>query len=209
MPEAKDFLDIKNIHPLNILVVLFLLYQFVYKNRSQIGTFLRRYYKGETLEKEDETTTSTNNISPQNDNTDKNTEHGYTDVNDMKKLMDDLTKELENIRHTQSNINNSITKIETDIGSVSQTVNLQLGNFSEKIEFLLKSDMEDKKAYITDNYNKYFYRYKKIDMYTLETLEKVYDIYLQEGGDSFVQLMMSNLRKLDVVKSLDENGNEN
>lgn len=208
MPESKDFFDMSNIHPMNIIIVIYLIYQFIYKNRSQIGTFLRRYYKGESIENDVE--------NPQHDETEKVPQHTQIEnidtivnynsnrVDDIINKMDILSTELERIGKVQNNMIGSITKIETDVGHVNTIVNSQLTNFTDRIDFLLKSDMEDKKAYITDNYNKYYYKYKKIDMYTLETMEKIYDIYLQEGGDSFVQLMMTNIRKLEVVRNLDE-----
>nr|DAF63246.1 MAG TPA: hypothetical protein [Myoviridae sp. ctXXl13] len=213
MPESKDFFDINNIHPINIIFIIYLIYQFIYKNRSQIGTFLRRYYKGESAEKEIENSqqneTENSSTHTQNDNTDRYISHNSNRVDDIINKMDFLSKELERIGEVQNNIINTVTKIETDVSTVNHTMNSQLIGFTDRIDFLLKSDMEDKKAYITDNYNKYYYRYKKIDMYTLETMEKIYDIYLQEGGDSFVQLMMTNIRKLEVVRNLDEFDNVN
>lgn len=72
----------------------------------------------------------------------------------------------------------------------------QLQELHEKIDILLESDKDDIKAYIIEKHD-YFCKQNSIDNYNLDCLEKRYSHYVDEGGNSFIQSLMQDIRKLD------------
>ncbi len=71
-----------------------------------------------------------------------------------------------------------------------------LQKMSEKIDLLIKSDRDDIKSYITREHHRFCYELKEIDDFSLDCLEKRYKHYADEGGNSFINGFMEDLRKL-------------
>lgn len=72
----------------------------------------------------------------------------------------------------------------------------QIKDLYGKIDLLILSDKDDIKAYITDRHHYYCYELECIDDYSLDCIEKRYSHYIAEGGNSFVETLMIDLRKL-------------
>lgn len=71
-----------------------------------------------------------------------------------------------------------------------------LMKLSDKVDMLIASDKDSIKAYITEKHHHHCYEKKWIDDYTLDCLEKRYKHYVEEGGNSFVAELMSEIREL-------------
>lgn len=71
----------------------------------------------------------------------------------------------------------------------------QLTKLTEKIDLLIKSDKDNIKAWITEQYYK-FTDQGNIDNYSLDCIEHRYEHYAQEGGNSFVETLMKEIRAL-------------
>ena len=71
-----------------------------------------------------------------------------------------------------------------------------MGKLTEKIDMLIESDKADIKAYITEKHHYFVYDKKWIDDYSLDSLEKRFHHYVEEGGNSFVGGLMSEIRQL-------------
>lgn len=67
---------------------------------------------------------------------------------------------------------------------------------TNKINLLIDSDREDIKAFIVREHHYFCYQKKWIDDYSLECLEKRFEYYDVEGGNSFVENMMKEIRSL-------------
>lgn len=67
---------------------------------------------------------------------------------------------------------------------------------TEKVDMLIDSDKDDIKAYITDKYHHYVYTQKWIDDYTLDCIARRFEHYQNEGGNSFIETLMKELRTL-------------
>lgn len=67
---------------------------------------------------------------------------------------------------------------------------------SDKIDVLIKSDRDDIKAFITREHHSFCYDKGWIDDYSLDCIERRYDHYQQEGGNSFIATLMEELRAL-------------
>ena len=71
-----------------------------------------------------------------------------------------------------------------------------VGDLTDKIDLLVKSDRDDIKAFITREYH-YFYEDKGwIDDYSLDCIEKRYSHYVEERGNSFIGGLMEKIRSL-------------
>lgn len=71
-----------------------------------------------------------------------------------------------------------------------------LQTLSHKIGMLIDSDRDDIKAFITEKHHFYCYQQGWIDDFNMECLEKRYEHYADEGGNSFIGGFMKELRKL-------------
>ena len=90
-------------------------------------------------------------------------------------------KELEQLQQQELDIK----ELRKNIESIQSNINL-----------LIESDKDDIKAYITEKHHFYCYQQKYIDDYTLNCLEKRFNHYEAEGGNSFVHNLMDELRAL-------------
>ena len=74
-----------------------------------------------------------------------------------------------------------------------------LKSLTNKIDLLVESDKDDIKAWITAKHHYYCYEKKWIDDYSMDCIEKRYAHYKDEGGNSFIENMMVDLRSLGRV----------
>ena len=71
------------------------------------------------------------------------------------------------------------------------------------IETLIESDKDDIKAYITKEHHYFVYQKGWIDDYSLDCIERRYDHYVAEGGNSFIKGLMEEIRNLPKKESND------
>lgn len=67
---------------------------------------------------------------------------------------------------------------------------------TKKVDTLIKSDRDDIKAFITREHHYFCYQKGWIDDYSLDCIEKRFEHYIQEGGNSFIQGLMKEIRRL-------------
>lgn len=71
-----------------------------------------------------------------------------------------------------------------------------LNCLSKKIDMLVNSDKDDIKSYITRQHHYFCYQIGWIDDFSLDCLERRYEHYAEEGGNSFIEGFMNELRAL-------------
>ena len=79
----------------------------------------------------------------------------------------------------------------------------QLRNLKQSILLLTESDKDDIKHAITKDHHYFCYKLKSIDDYSLDCIQRRYSHYKDEGGNSFVESLMQDLRALP--RKLEEN----
>ena len=79
-----------------------------------------------------------------------------------------------------------------------------LKELSAKIDMLIESDRDDIKAYITREHHYFCYEKKWIDDFSLDCIEKRHKHYQDEGGNSFIQGLMDELKNLPKVPPEEE-----
>lgn len=100
------------------------------------------------------------------------------------------------------NTNERFNKIENTISNLAISVE----NISKNVDTLIASDRDDIKAYITREHHYFCYQKKWIDDYTLDCLERRFQHYVDEKGNSFIEQLMTEIRALPKQPPKDSDG---
>lgn len=95
--------------------------------------------------------------------------------------------------------NEQIDKIKEDIQILienQEKVFEEIQLFKQQLEMIIESDKDDIKSWITEKHHFYCYERKWIDDYSMDCIEKRYGHYKDEGGNSFIEELMNELRGL-------------
>ncbi len=95
-----------------------------------------------------------------------------------KERIERIDKKLENYDKVLSNITDNINELK------------------DETKLLINSDKDAIKAFITEKHHFFCYTQKWIDDYSLDVLEKRYEHYVKENGNSFIKDLMEELREL-------------
>ena len=85
-----------------------------------------------------------------------------------------------------------IDNLEKSIEKITDSVNI----IGDKVDLLLESDKDAIKAYITREHHYFCYQKGWIDDYSLDCLERRYNHYVSEHGNSFIGQLMNEVRAL-------------
>ena len=81
---------------------------------------------------------------------------------------------------------------EEELGDIRK----QLVSIEQAVNLLISSDKDDIKQSLTKDHHYFCYKLKSIDDYSLDCMEKRYSHYKDEGGNSFVKILMQEVRAL-------------
>lgn len=87
-------------------------------------------------------------------------------------------------------------QIMKNLSDNQETTDKILQDLSCKIDMLIDSDKDAIKSYITREHHYFCYQVGWIDDFSLDCLERRYQHYHEEGGNSFIQGFMEELRAL-------------
>ena len=136
------------------------------------------------------------------------------DPNDeIMRMLASINRDLSRLKEPQQEMLKNQNELRAELNDLrdmvvesNETTTAKIEYISNQCDFLKVCDKEDKKAYITREFN-YFTRLGEIDLFSKETLEKIYELYLKENGDTFVAGMMSQIRILPVAAKKQLNPN--
>lgn len=72
----------------------------------------------------------------------------------------------------------------------------ELSSLKSEIKLLLDSDRDDIKQSLTKDHHYFCYKLGSIDDYSLDCMEKRFSHYKDQGGNSFIQTLMEDVRAL-------------
>jgi exopolysaccharide biosynthesis protein len=132
----------------------------------------------------------------------------------------DLTQQLADISTQIKGIRDGHKEDKAEILEQVKNINIQhtldrqelikkIDETKTTISVLLASDKDDIKSWITEKHHYFCYEKKVIDDYSLDCIEKRYQHYLDEGGNSYVATLMNEIRALPKVSMLREIEKEN
>lgn len=79
----------------------------------------------------------------------------------------------------------------------------EIKSLKKDVGLLMESDKDDIKAFITRQHHYFCYQLKQIDDQSLDCIEKRYSHYKDQGGNSYIDTLMHDLRSLQ--RSLPKN----
>lgn len=97
------------------------------------------------------------------------------------------------------------SQVMTTLKNNQEVTDVILKDLSKKIDTLIDSDKDDIKSYITRQHHYFCNKIKWIDDYSLDCLERRYQHYTEQGGNSFIKLFMEELRALPKQSPQDNN----
>lgn len=100
---------------------------------------------------------------------------------------------------TISDIASTIKKFENRV----KNSELKVESMNKTIEILISSDIGSHKAWIVHEYDKWVKREGSIDLMSLQNIENIYRLYLDEvsdGGDQFITKLVQEIRNLPTKK---------
>lgn len=94
---------------------------------------------------------------------------------------------------------NSHTKNIAELTKTQTQIKDQIKELHGLIHVLIDSDRDDIKSWITEKHHYFCYNRKVIDDYSLDCIEKRYEHYKDEGGNSYIDTLMAEIRALPKV----------
>ena len=88
------------------------------------------------------------------------------------------------------------SKVMATLQENQKATGIMLQDLSAKIDMLIDSDRDDIKSDITREHHYFCYQVGWIDDFSLDCLERRYQHYANEGGNSFIEGFMNELRAL-------------
>lgn len=111
-------------------------------------------------------------------------------------------RDMNKIKRTDNkveDIQEELQKKEKEIAEHFRLLQEQIENLSDNVNLLINSNKEDIKSYIVDRHHYFCYEKHWIDDYSLDCLEKRFVYYEKEGGNSFIEGLMNEVRALPKV----------
>ena len=116
----------------------------------------------------------------------------YHSKQEMNAILDKIA--LQEANHENNDY--AIKALAENIVNWQKTIEEQIEDHGKKIDILIKNDRNATKAWIVSQYH-YFTEDKKcIDDFTLDVLSRRYDAYKESGGNSYISLLVNELRNL-------------
>ena len=101
--------------------------------------------------------------------------------------------------HKKTKKESQVEKFENmlnDIIKCQDECKSHINNITDSVTLLMNSDKDDIKAWITEKHHYFCYKLGYIDDYSLDCIEKRYSHYKKEGGNSYIETLMGELRAL-------------
>lgn len=122
-------------------------------------------------------------------------------VDRLRKFFNKEVKTQQNRDEIKDKVQESLDRIDAVVLK-QEELTTQIKTLQDTVTLLVHSDKDDIKSWITKEHHYFCYEQKYIDDYSLDCLEKRFSHYKEEGGNSFVEDLMRDLRTLPKVSVL-------
>lgn len=113
------------------------------------------------------------------------TKEVYDDEASQKKESEKIIEQLNNLDEKMSNIADRQSEIEH-----------KLNDQQDKLVLLTKSDKDQLKSFIVREYHYFCEQKGWIDDFSMDSIERCFEHYVEEGGNSYIHDLMNELAKL-------------
>lgn len=80
----------------------------------------------------------------------------------------------------------------------------RIGEAEIRLDALTESDMHDIKSWIVEQYHKFVLQQGWIDAFSAETIDRRYEDYKKEGGNSYIDTLIEKLHSLSMDPELEK-----
>ncbi len=94
-----------------------------------------------------------------------------------------------------------IEKRVAELFNIQQQQEEEMGEMHNAIDILLESDKDNIKSWIVEKHHHFCYEVGAIDYFSLESIERRYEHYRQEDGNSYVATLMEELKALPKIEN--------
>ena len=122
-----------------------------------------------------------------------------------KDRLDKVYKKRYNIKEAREDVEKELEEQECQIQqlvNIQTQIQQQILELHKRIDMLIESDKDDIKAWLTQQHHYFCFQKGYIDDYSLDCMEKRYKHYVDEGGNSFVATLMSEVRALPKMPNM-------
>ena len=122
-----------------------------------------------------------------------------------KDRLDKVYKKRYNIKEAREDVEKELEEQEYQIQqlvNIQTQIQQQILELHKRIDMLIESDKDDIKAWLTQQHHYFCFQKGYIDDYSLDCMEKRYKHYEDEGGNSFVATLMSEVRALPKMPNM-------
>ena len=105
-------------------------------------------------------------------------------------------KNEEKIISSLEKISTELTELSGEFEAHKKNINKVINSYQEQLDILIDSDRDDIKADIVKQYHYFVENRQWIDDFSLDTIERRYQHYKDEGGNSYIQGLMEKIRQL-------------
>ena len=125
----------------------------------------------------------------------KRADSKYDNENNEKKQIENILSELKSLKEEIHKQELECQKLNTNIRDLGTYWEKRDEEHQNVLRLLIRSDMDAIKSFIVKEHH-YFIEQKWIDDFSLDTIEKRYTHYKEEGGNSYVRDLIKDLREL-------------
>ena len=119
----------------------------------------------------------------------------YDEENNDKKQIEEILEELKGLKKEIQIQKEEYEILKSDIYDFKEHYKNKEGEQQETLKLLVESDRDAIKSFIVKEYH-HFIEQQWIDDFSLDTIEKRYTHYKEEGGNSYICNLMKDLREL-------------
>ena len=119
----------------------------------------------------------------------------YEIENSDKKQIETILAEIKSLKEEIQAQKQEYNVLKSDIYDFKQHYENKEGEHKETLKLLIESDRDAIKSFIVKEYH-HFIDQQWIDDFSLDTIEKRFDHYKEEGGNSYICNLMKDLRDL-------------
>ena len=105
-------------------------------------------------------------------------------------------KDEEKIISSLEKISTELIELTGEFEEHKTNINKALNSYQEQLDILIESDRDDIKADIVKQYHYFVENKQWIDDFSLDSIERRYQHYKDEGGNSYVRGLMEKIRQL-------------
>lgn len=120
-------------------------------------------------------------------------------IDNVAKVVSELDINIKNLQEQNQEISEQMSNLANDLTSVKESVDIvhkRTNDLNEQMKLTTARLQESTRNYIIDKHHYFCYKVKAIDNYSLSNLERRYQYYREAGGNSFITMLMNELRAL-------------